>query len=283
MIALLPSFLTVEAMAVTADPVPARLDVPASPAAGSSTAAPVQRSGSADGLPHLVDPAATQPDGVGKISDSKRPKKALPLEKKPSLSDKPATNGLNSPPPLSWEEAERADTSPSSPAQARATGLSKVSTRSDNASLSDGTSAVVTQAAASLPVVSGLAASPGQAVSGLWTLSSTQPTFSAYGTDPQSRPLRLEAQVEHDPSAASQGSGLIWSGTGAVYGGACSSSIPCWVQSPVVTAGKLKDGWLIRWRVRASTSGGVTGAWSQWQAARVDTSKPVVSGVAASP
>ncbi|WP_187415215.1 hypothetical protein, partial [Nonomuraea sp. PA05] len=135
----------------------------------------------------------------------------------------------------------------------------------------------------SKPVVSGLAASPGQAASDLWTLSSTQPTFSAYGVDPESRPLRLETQVEHDPSAASQGSGLIWSGTGAVYGGACTASIPCWVQSPVVTAGKLKDGWLIRWRVRASTSGSVAGPWSEWQAARVDASKPVVSGLAASP
>ncbi|UBU09472.1 RHS repeat-associated core domain-containing protein [Nonomuraea gerenzanensis] len=135
----------------------------------------------------------------------------------------------------------------------------------------------------SKPVVSGLAASPGQEVSGLWTVSSLQPSFSAYGADPESRSLRLETQVEHDPGAASQGSGLIWAGAGAVSSGSCSATITCWVQSPVVAAGKLKDGWLIRWRVRASTGGGVAGPWSEWQAGRVDTSKPVVSGLSASP
>ncbi|WP_344877799.1 hypothetical protein, partial [Nonomuraea antimicrobica] len=135
----------------------------------------------------------------------------------------------------------------------------------------------------SKPVVSGLAASPGQETSGLWTLSTLQPTFSAYGADPESRSLRLETQVEHDPGAASQGSGLIWASIGVVSSGSCSALITCWVQSPVVTAGKLKDGWLIRWRVRTSTAGGVTGPWSEWQAGRVDTSKPVVSGLAASP
>ncbi|MEV6158859.1 hypothetical protein AB0L53_51880, partial [Nonomuraea sp. NPDC052129] len=135
----------------------------------------------------------------------------------------------------------------------------------------------------SKPVVSGVAAYPGQQVSGLWMLSSTQPTFSGQGADPESRALRLEAQVEHDPSAAGQGSGLIWSATGAVSGGACSPSFGCRVESPVVASGKLKDGWLIRWRVRVSTAGGVAGSWSEWQAGRVDTSKPVVSGVAAYP
>ncbi|WP_211264401.1 hypothetical protein, partial [Streptosporangium amethystogenes] len=50
-----------------------------------------------------------------------------------------------------------------------------------------------------------------------------------------------------------------------------------------VTSGKLKDGWLIRWRVRTSTSTGVVGPWSEWQAGRVDTSKPVVSEVTATP
>ncbi|MFC7588116.1 hypothetical protein ACFQYP_33800 [Nonomuraea antimicrobica] len=124
----------------------------------------------------------------------------------------------------------------------------------------------------SKPVVSGLSASPGQETSGLWTLSTLQPSFSAYGADPESRSLRLETQVEHDPGAAGQGSGLIWSGAGAVSSGSCSALITCWVQSPVVTAGKLKDGWLIRWRVRTSTAGGVTGPWSEWQAGRVDTS-----------
>ncbi|MEU7004895.1 RHS repeat-associated core domain-containing protein [Nonomuraea sp. NPDC046570] len=135
----------------------------------------------------------------------------------------------------------------------------------------------------SKPVVSELSASPGQLTSGLWALPSAQPSFSAYGTDSESRTLRLEAQVEHDPSAASQGTGLIWSGSGELSITGCSTTSRCWLQTPAVTAGKLRDGWLIRWRVRASTSTGVAGPWSEWQAGRVDTSKPVVSELSASP
>ncbi|GAA3229750.1 hypothetical protein GCM10020216_047150 [Nonomuraea helvata] len=136
---------------------------------------------------------------------------------------------------------------------------------------------------ASKPVVSEMLASPGQQVAGLWTLPSTQPSFYAYGGDPDSRPLRLEAQVEHDPSAAGQGSGLIWSGTGTVSSSGCYTTSRCWLQTPAVTSGKLKDGWLVRWRVRVSTSGAVASQWSEWQAGRVDASKPVVSEMLASP
>ncbi|MFF4414927.1 RHS repeat-associated core domain-containing protein [Streptosporangium sp. NPDC001559] len=135
----------------------------------------------------------------------------------------------------------------------------------------------------SKPVVSDLSASPGQSVSGLWTLASAQPSFSAYGGDADSRQLRLEAQVEHDPSAAGQGAGLIWSGAGDLSTSTCYTTSKCWIQTPTVTSGKLKDGWLVRWRVRASTSSGVAGPWSEWQAAKVDTSKPVVSDLSASP
>ncbi|MFF5210605.1 hypothetical protein, partial [Streptosporangium sp. NPDC000396] len=128
-----------------------------------------------------------------------------------------------------------------------------------------------------------MSASPGQSVSGLWTLPSTQPSFSAYGGDAESRPLRLEAQVEHDPAKTDQGTGLIWSGTGEVSSSGCYTTSRCWLQTPTVTPDKLKDGWLIRWRVRVLTSSGVAGAWSAWQATRVDTSKPVVSDLSASP
>ncbi|MEV3987268.1 hypothetical protein, partial [Nonomuraea sp. NPDC049758] len=133
------------------------------------------------------------------------------------------------------------------------------------------------------PVVSELSASPGQAVSDLWTLPSTQPSFSAYGGDADSRPLRLDAQVEHDPSAGGQGTGLIWSGSSSVSSSGCYITTKCWLQTPAVTSGKLKDGWLIRWRMRVSTSTGVAGPWSDWRAGHVDTTKPVVSELSASP
>ncbi|MEV3985452.1 hypothetical protein, partial [Nonomuraea sp. NPDC049758] len=120
----------------------------------------------------------------------------------------------------------------------------------------------------SKPVVSEASASLGQLASGLWTLASTQPSFSAYGGDSDSRPLRLEAQVEHDPGKTDQGTGLIWSGSGEVSSSGCYTTTKCWLQTPAVTSGKLKDGWLVRWRVRASTSSDVAGPWSEWQAAR---------------
>ncbi|MEU4726629.1 hypothetical protein AB0G06_44155, partial [Nonomuraea dietziae] len=269
-IALLPSFLSMEAMAVTSDPAPSRLDIPGSPTPGSSTVVPTQSSGSAEGLPHLVDPGTTQPDGIGRPDDGKRPKGSLPLEKAPVVSDKPATDGLNDPPPLPWQEPG------SSP---QTDGLNKVSAPSSNVVVRRGAA----QAAASLPVVSGVTATPGQAVTGLWTFPSTQPSFIAYGADPESRTLRLEAQVEHDPSVSAQGSGLIWSGSGDLSSSGCSTSSKCWLQTPTVTSGKLRDGWLIRWRVRVTTSSGVVGKWSGWQAGRVDTSKPVVSDLNMSP
>lgn len=225
-------------MAVTADPTPARLDIPRSPISGSSTAVPSQSSGSANGLPHLVDSATTQPDGVGKPGDSKRPKGSLPLEKMPSVSDKPATNELNSPPPLSWEAQSGDSQAPG--VRAQTAGLSRVSALSSNASFRR--SAGDARSASSLPVVSELSAYPGQSVSGLWTLPSTQPSFIAYGVDPEGRQLRLEAQVEHDPSAAGQGAGLIWSASSALSTSGCSTSSRCWLQTPVVSSGKLQDG-----------------------------------------
>ncbi|MEU7004731.1 hypothetical protein, partial [Nonomuraea sp. NPDC046570] len=279
MIALLPGFLVVDAVATTTDPNPTRLEIPGSPSSGSSTTVPTQLSGSAEGLPHLVGTETTQPDGVGNPGDTKRPKGSLPLEQAPRVSDKPATNGLNSPPPLSWNV--RSDEPPAPGVHAQAAGIRRVSTMTSDASSRRG--AAKAQSAVSLPVVSELSASPGQSVSGLWTIPSTQPSFSAYGTDPGSRTLRLEVQIEHDPSAPAQGSGLIWSGSGDLSASGCSTSSRCWLQTPAVAAGKLRDGWLFRWRLRASASTGVVGAWSAWQAGRVDTSKPVISGQSVSP
>ncbi|WP_157594917.1 hypothetical protein, partial [Streptosporangium amethystogenes] len=88
----------------------------------------------------------------------------------------------------------------------------------------------------SKPVVSEVTATPGQLTSGLWTFPSTQPSFTAYGADPESRQLRLEAQVEHDPAKADQGTGLIWSGSGDLSSSSCSTSSKCWLQTPTMTS-----------------------------------------------
>ncbi|MFF4779561.1 RHS repeat-associated core domain-containing protein [Microtetraspora fusca] len=132
------------------------------------------------------------------------------------------------------------------------------------------------------PAVSELSASGTQG-SGLWTLSSLTPKFQAKVTDPAGMPpifyreSFLGAEVEHDPSVPGQGSGLIWSGTGttATSGSNRSASVS-------VPSGKLTDGWVVRWRVRAVTTTGVNGPWSDWQSAKVDIDKPAVSELSAS-
>ncbi|WP_449060995.1 DUF6531 domain-containing protein [Planomonospora algeriensis] len=116
---------------------------------------------------------------------------------------------------------------------------------------------------------------------GLWTLSSTTPMFSAVVSDPEARPSFVGVEVEHDPSAAGQGSGLIWSGLHTQTVWAESSGVRAF--SPRVTAGKLKDGWLIRWRARGVTTDGVTGPWSTWQSAKIDVNKPAGTGIGVLP
>ncbi|MGW0198102.1 RHS repeat-associated core domain-containing protein [Nonomuraea sp. NPDC003201] len=289
----MPGILALQAQAVVVDPAPNRLAIPGSPASGSARAVPVQQSGTAANLPHLVDPAATQPkpktEDKTKGASEKRPKGSLRLEKAHEVLDEPATDGLNSPPPLTWDSSSDPAASAPTKNDRRQTRVGAESAAMHRVSLGSATQdeakATRTQAvaAAALPAVSGMSASPAQQVTGLWTFPSTQPTFYAYGGDADSRPLRLEAQIEHDPSVAAQGTGLIWSASGDLSSSGCYTTSKCWLQTPAVSSGKLRDGWLVRWRVRVSTSGGVVSAWSAWQAGRVDTSKPVVSEAIASP
>ncbi|MEV0623216.1 DUF6531 domain-containing protein, partial [Nonomuraea sp. NPDC050404] len=129
------------------------------------------------------------------------------------------------------------------------------------------------------PTVSALSSSGGYG-DGLWWFGDTEPYFSAVVTDPDDRQMYLEAEVEHDPSAAGQGSGLIWSGSSFFNGYSYSGQR---ATTSTVSKGKLQDGWQIRWRVRAKASGnGVAGPWSQWQAGKVETTKPTVSEESAS-
>ncbi|MER5424375.1 Ig-like domain-containing protein, partial [Streptosporangium roseum] len=98
------------------------------------------------------------------------------------------------------------------------------------------------------------------------------PGLYATVTDPESRSSTLSVEVEHDPAATGQGSGLIWSGTSqSPYTSGTEASV-------TVPAGKLSDGWKLRWRARA-TAGGVNGAWSPWSTFSVELSKPSVSAL----
>ncbi len=129
----------------------------------------------------------------------------------------------------------------------------------------------------SKPAVSDLTAEPGTFGSGLWSFSSLTPLFQARVIDPDDRSGTISIEVEHDPSAAGQGAGLIWSKTGTAF------QPNAYLSELTMPSGKLQDGWLVRWRVRGVTSDGVNGPWSEWQAGKVDVSKPAVSDLTAEP
>ncbi|MFI6458030.1 hypothetical protein ACIBF6_41580 [Streptosporangium amethystogenes] len=79
----------------------------------------------------------------------------------------------------------------------------------------------------------------------------------------------LTGEFEHDPAATGQGTGQIWASasTAAASGGQATATVP---------AGKLTDGWKIRWRARAANAvASTTSAWSAWQNATIDLPDPV--------
>ncbi|MER5418233.1 DNRLRE domain-containing protein [Streptosporangium roseum] len=94
--------------------------------------------------------------------------------------------------------------------------------------------------------------------------STTTPHLMAKISDPLGRPLGTEFEVEHDPKVPSQGKGLIWSGT-------VMDVFPRSAGSIQVPAGKLTDGWKVRWRARA-VIGEAAGTWPEWQTLKIDVS-----------
>ncbi|MEU7916171.1 hypothetical protein, partial [Microbispora bryophytorum] len=62
--------------------------------------APKQLTGTAGGLPHLVDSAVTRSEGLPARKTAERPKGSLPVEQWHKTSGEPAEGGLASPPPL---------------------------------------------------------------------------------------------------------------------------------------------------------------------------------------
>ncbi|GAB1822642.1 DNRLRE domain-containing protein [Herbidospora sp. RD11066] len=71
-------------------------------------------------------------------------------------------------------------------------------------------------------------------------------------------------EVEHAPDVPEQGAGVIWTG-GPPWGNLANGPY-----TAVVPAGRLSDGWKIRWRVRA-TSTALVAVTSDWQEGTVDT------------
>ncbi|WP_433444530.1 DNRLRE domain-containing protein [Nonomuraea sp. CA-141351] len=135
----------------------------------------------------------------------------------------------------------------------------------------DGPGPKLTVTYGSTPATDRLSVSPSAAASGIMYATSTTPTLRAWINDPDSASLRAEYEVEHDPNAAGQGSGLIWSGA--------VDNVPANTEAKItVPSGKLADSWKIRWRARAFDNASYS-AWSTWQNATVDAEAPGVPAI----
>ncbi|MGW0445334.1 DNRLRE domain-containing protein [Streptosporangium sandarakinum] len=136
---------------------------------------------------------------------------------------------------------------------------------------------ITTSGPASAPTTTNLTVTPAQASGGTTTVTSLTPQLAATVTDTASGSLTGQFEVEHDPAATGQSTGQIWTGASQAVtsGGQATVSVP---------AGKLTDGWKIRWRVRAvNATASTTSAWSAWQTATVDVPNPTVGAFQVTP
>nr|WP_203950649.1 DNRLRE domain-containing protein [Microbispora rosea] len=131
----------------------------------------------------------------------------------------------------------------------------------------------VTYTPSSSPAVGSLSITP---VTG-GAVSSLTPTLHATVSDPAGGSLRADYEIEHDPAYPAEGSGQIWAGSSATVTSGSDASV-------AVPAGKLTDGWHIRWRARATNTGAsVSSAWSAWQTTTVNVPDPVVDQLQVTP
>ncbi|MEV6983340.1 LamG-like jellyroll fold domain-containing protein, partial [Sphaerisporangium sp. NPDC051017] len=113
------------------------------------------------------------------------------------------------------------------------------------------------------PSVSTLQAIPSAQVGGKTITSSVTPRLQAQVNDPAGGTLRADFEIEHDPAAPEgQGTGQIWASDAQNVTAGTTATV-------TVPAGKLADGWLVRWRARA-VSATATSPWSDWQLLTVD-------------
>ncbi|WP_204054180.1 hypothetical protein, partial [Microbispora rosea] len=108
-------------------------------------------------------------------------------------------------------------------------------------------------------------------------MSSLTPTLHATVSDTTSGSLRADYEIEHDPAYTAESTGQIWTGSSA--GVTSGNDAPA-----VVPTGKLRDGWHIRWRARATNTGtSVSSAWSNWQTTTVNVPDPLVDQLQVTP
>ncbi len=125
------------------------------------------------------------------------------------------------------------------------------------------------------PSVGALQVTPSEQVDGTTVTPTLTPALLAQVSDPAGKPLRVEAEIDHDPAATGQGTGQIWTGG--------ADNVPAGTQATItVPADKLTDGWKVRWRARAVSSTAAS-AWSDWQTLTVSLPKPTATGLTITP
>ncbi|MFC6537222.1 DNRLRE domain-containing protein [Nonomuraea salmonea] len=135
----------------------------------------------------------------------------------------------------------------------------------------------VTYTLGSTPTVAELQISPATSTDGTVIATSLTPQLAVTVADTAGGDLTGQFEIEHDPAAPEQGTGQIWTGISAAVasGSQATTSVP---------AGKLADGWKIRWRARAANAAtSSTSAWSDWQTATVDVPNPAVDALQVTP
>ncbi|MGW0586703.1 DNRLRE domain-containing protein [Streptosporangium sp. NPDC002607] len=136
---------------------------------------------------------------------------------------------------------------------------------------------ITTSGPTSAPTVSAPAITPAQTVNGTTVTTSLTPQLTATVADTAGGNLTGQFEVEHDPAATGQGSGQLWTGTSPAVTSGSQATVS-------VPAGKLADGWKIRWRARAANAtAATTSAWSAWQTATVDVPNPTVGAFQVTP
>ncbi|XVQ82666.1 DNRLRE domain-containing protein [Microbispora siamensis] len=126
------------------------------------------------------------------------------------------------------------------------------------------------------PVVDQLQVTPSQDLSGQTVTSTLTPALAARVTTSDSAASRVEFELEHDPADTAHGTGQIWT-TGAdniASGAQATATVP---------AGKLGDGWKVRWRARAVAAGSNTSPWSDWRSVTVKVPAATVSQLQITP
>nr|WP_062340588.1 DNRLRE domain-containing protein [Herbidospora sakaeratensis] len=118
------------------------------------------------------------------------------------------------------------------------------------------------------PAVTALQITPSEQVGDGIVTSSRAPSLLVQVNDPAGKPLRAEAEIEHDAVQ-------VW--TGGV------DDAPAGTQAVIaVPAGTLTDGWQVRWRARA-VSATAQSAWSDWQSFTVVVPKPTATALTITP